>query len=165
LQEGIDLIRKGPRSCGTSMLVACGKPPDAAVVEFDHEQMVVRRPERGFVGAANSFFTLYQEPSDYDPHWGRIGTARDLALKGNHSFASNIAGAEGVPIASMNLHSAMVDATHLRIKVAMGRIPAFRRPYRAFRLSPDGLVADPEANQDPLVRDPPPSWNPPDSDR
>ena len=52
--EGVELIRKGPRACGTAILVASGTPPDAALVEFDHGKIAVRRPERGFVGAANS---------------------------------------------------------------------------------------------------------------
>ena len=137
--EGIELVRKGPRACGTCILVASGNPPDAALIEFDHEGMAVRRPKEGFVGAANSYFELYQEPAGADPYWGRIGTARDLARKGNLDFSCNIAGADGVPIEGMNLHSVMIDATALRLKVAMGKIPACKLPYRAFRLTRDGL--------------------------
>ena len=145
--EGVELVKKGPRACGTCMLVASGNPPDAALIEFDHDKLVVRRPADGFVGAANSYFVLY--PDDWrggaDAYYGRIGTARDLALKGGLDFASPIAGADGVPIEGMNLHSVLVDATALRLKVAMGKIPACKLPYRAFRLTKDGLAAEPAA--------------------
>ena len=45
----------------------------------------------------------------------------------------------------MNLHSATLDATDLRRHVAMGKIPAYKLPYKAFRLTPDGLAAEPDA--------------------
>ena len=154
--EGVALIRKGPRACGTAILVASGTPPDAALVEFDHEKIAVRRPERGFVGAANSYFTLYQDGFEgADPYWGRIKAARDLALgnRGRLDFSWNLAGAEGIPLVGMNLHSATIDATNRRLKVAMGAIPACELPYRAFRLTPRGLVADPAANQTPKESD------------
>jgi len=150
--EGVELVRKGPRACATIMLVASGHPPDGAILEFDHEGIVVRRPEGGFVGAANSYFKLYQEErADADPYWGRIKAARDLALgsKGQLDFSRNLGGAEGVPIVSMSLHAVTIDATALRLKVAMGRIPACELPFKAFRLTKGGLVADPEANQAP----------------
>ena len=67
--------------------------------------------------------------------------------RGRIDFSANTAGADGVPIESMNLHSVTIDATALRLKVAMGAIPACKRPYRAFRLTRRGLVADPAANQ------------------
>ena len=105
-------------------------------------RIAVRRPDRGFVGAANSYFELYAK--DPDPYWGRIGAARDLAMKGELDFSANLAGAEGIPIVGMNLHSVTIDATALRLKVAMGRIPACNLPYRAFRLTKDGLAAEPD---------------------
>ena len=148
--QGVALVRKGPRACGTNMLIASGRPPDGALCEFDHARLIVRRPDKGFVGAANGYFKLYQEGwGDFDPYWGRIGTARDLARKarGRIDFASNIAGADGVPIESMNLHSVTIDATALRLKVAMGAIPACKLPYKALRLTKRGLVADPAANE------------------
>ena len=156
--QGIELVRKGPRACGTNMLIASGRPPDGVLCEFDHARLIVRRPDKGFIGAANGYFKLYQEPEGdsplwtggLSPYWGRIGTARDLAFKarGRIDFSANIAGAAGVPIEGMNLHSVTIDATALRLKVAMGAIPACKRPYKAFRLTRSGLVADPAANQD-----------------
>ena len=152
VKEGVALVRKGPRACGTNMLIASGTPPDGVIIEFDHAKLAVRRPDKGFVGAANSYFTLYQEGwGDLDPYWGRIGTARDMALKhrGRVDLSCNLAGAEGVPIESMNLHSVLLDATALRLRIAMGKIPACKLPYRAFRLTKTGLVAELRGNQPP----------------
>ncbi|MBM4041388.1 MAG: hypothetical protein FJ290_23040 [Planctomycetes bacterium] len=159
--EGIELVTKGPRACATIMLVASGNPPDGAILEFDHDKLVVRRPEGGFVGGANSYFKLYQESAppgrktsasetrtpegaaDADPYWGRIKAARDLALggKGKLDFSWNLGGAEGVPIVSISLHAATIDATNLRFKVSMGKTPACQLPPRAFRLTNRGLEA------------------------
>jgi hypothetical protein len=52
----------------------------------------------------------------------------------------NIAGTRGVPIDSMNLHSIMIDATDLRFRVAMGRIPAYKLPYKEFILTEKGVA-------------------------
>ncbi len=147
--EGVALVRKGPRACGTCILIASGNPPDAALVEFDHKRLAVRRLKEGFVGADNSFLRLYQDAEREPSEWSRLGTARDLAraARGRLDFASNLAGAPGVPLRGINLHSATIDATSLRLKVAMGAAPACDQTYRAFRLTPRGLVADPEANQ------------------
>lgn len=162
VEEGIRLVRAARRSCGTAMLVASGRPPGGAVLEFDHEALAVRRPEDGFVGAANGFLKLYQGEAGLS-WWpsSRIGTARGLALarKGEITFADNIAGAAGVPIYSMNLHCATIDATNLRLKVAMGRIPACDLPFRAFRLTERGLVGDPAANENASRRRPRPWWD------
>ena len=54
----------------------------------------------------------------------------------------NFAGAPGVPITSMNLHSALLFPKDLRFRVSMGRIPACEQPYRAFRMTEGGIVAD-----------------------
>ena len=153
--EGIRLVRKGPRACGTCVLIASGSPPDGALLEFDHKKFAVRRPRQGFVGADNSFLKLYRGREAEPSEWSRIGAARDLALasKGRLDFSSNIAGAPGVPLRGINLHSAMIDATNLRLKVAMGEAPACALPYRAFRLTPKGLVADPAANETRKPRD------------
>jgi hypothetical protein len=145
VEQGIELVKKGPRACATIMLVASGNPPDGAILEFDHEKLVVRRPEGGFVGGANSYFKLYQEgDGDADPYWGRIKAARDLAFggKGKLDFSWNLGGAEGVPIVSISLHAATIDATNLRLKVAMGKTPACTLPCKEFRLTGDGLKAE-----------------------
>jgi len=156
--EGVALVEKGPRACATNMLIASGSPPDGALLEFDHARIAVRRPEGGFVGGANSYFKLYQEGAgDADPYWGRIKAARDLALgnRGKLDFSWNLGGAEGVPIVSMSLHTVTLDATNRRLKVAMGKTPACELPARAFRLTDQGLVPDPAANERPKTEESP----------
>jgi len=147
--EGVRMVQEAQRACGTSMLIASGSPPDAAVVEFDHAETAVRRPSEGFVGAANDFLALYADgATEAFLIGGRVDVARGLAssLRGRVDLETNLAGAQGVPIRSMNLHSAMIDATNLRLRVAMGRIPACDLPYRALRFTGEGLAADgPEA--------------------
>ena len=145
VEEALRIVREAPRACATSMLIASGRPPDAAIVEFDHEGLAVRRPRDGFVGAANEFQALYQPDGGPSPSVSpRIAMAEALAraLRGRATFDDHIAGAPGVPIRTMNLHCATIDATNLRIKVAMGRIPACDLPLRGFRLTADGLAAD-----------------------
>ena len=144
VEQGLDLVKKAKRACGTNMLIASGKPPAAAIVEFDHEGLAVRKADDGFVGAANGFLKLYREDGATAAYSGRTGAALDLVKekKGVVDYATNIAGAPGVPIASMNLHCATLDATNLRFRVAMGKIPACEQPFRAFRLTPAGVVAD-----------------------
>jgi hypothetical protein len=149
VDEGVALVRKGPRACGTAMLIASGRPPNAAIVEFDHDRIAVIRPKDGFVGAANSFQSLYQEERDWGDadasgYWGRLGAAYEVVQehRGRLDTAANPAGADGVPIVGMNLHSANIDATNRRLAVAMGRIPACELPYKTFRLTDHGLVQD-----------------------
>ncbi|MBI2201173.1 MAG: hypothetical protein HYU43_04450 [Armatimonadetes bacterium] len=149
LDEGIALVRQAKRACGTNMLIAAGRPPGGAILEFDSERVMVRRPTRGFVGAANSFLSLYDKDVEGEVfHGGRLGCVQNLVdgRRGRLGLSDNLAGAEGVPITTMNLHSAMIDATNLRITVAMGRIPAYRLPYRAFRLTERRLVAEEEVD-------------------
>ena len=145
VEEGVDLIRASARSCGTSMLVASGNPPDAAIVEFDAQSLAVRRPKHGFVGADNSFRSLYCDATE--TQWGysfysRVGRALALARRhsGEVDVNTTIAGAEGVPIEYMNLHCAQVDTGQRVLRVAMGRIPAYRLPFRSFQLTADGLI-------------------------
>lgn len=142
VEEGIKTVQRAPRTCGTNMLIASGNPPDAVILEFDHAAVKVRRPREGFVGAANGFLDLYRDETA--PYYGRIEVAYNLVqkLKGSITIADNIAGAAGVPISSMNLHSAMIDATNLRLRIAMGGIPACKRAYRAFRLTAAGIASD-----------------------
>ena len=147
--KGVAMVKKGPRACGTNMLIAGGEPMDAAICEFDHERIIVRKPTGGFVGAANSFQTLLNNWGGGTMYWGRLGVVRELMKKhrGRIDVGTDIAGAEGVPITGMNLHSAMVDCTDRRLRVRMGKIPAHKLPARTFRLTDKGVVADePEAN-------------------
>lgn len=148
LEEALQIVRIGPRACGTNLLIAQGAPPDAALVEFDHKNLAVRRPVRGFVGAANAFSSLYQEqPAPRSPRTGRCGRAWAIVEEhfGRITFATEIAGAEGVPIPSMNLHCATIDVTRRRLRIAMGPIPAYRLPAKTFRLTPSGVTSDPSA--------------------
>ena len=140
--EGIRLIKAAKRSCGTSVLIASGKPPNAAIVEFDAEGLAVRSAENGFVSADNGFLKLYSQ--NVTAYYGRSLRALNIARgnRGKVDLKLNIAGSDGVPIESMNLHSAMIDCGSLRLRIAMGSIPAFKRPFKAFRLTPDGLVED-----------------------
>ncbi len=144
---GVELVKRAARACATNMLIAGGEPPAAVIVEFDHTQVVVRAPMDGLVAAANSFLQL-GEPAGATPYLGgRLERVHELvtAERGKVTLASKLAGADGVPIVGMNLHSVMLDTSARRLRVAMGRIPAFRLPYRAFRLSAAGeLSADEE---------------------
>jgi len=147
VEEGIEIVKKGPRACGTNMLIAGGDPPDAAMVEFEHGAVAVRRPERGCVLAANSFRKLHQPglldrftflSSRYD--------ALDKLIQKHHGRIDrtmNFAGAKGVPM-YCNLHSAVLFPKDLIIRVSMGETPAYEHPYRGFRMTPDGVVAEGE---------------------
>jgi hypothetical protein len=141
--EGIALVEKSPRACATNMLIASGNPPDAVLLEFDQDGLIVRRPNDGFVGAANHFVKLHHEEKDADPD-RRVILAEALAREkpGRLTLNDNIAGAEGVPLEAINHHSAMIDATNRRLRIAMGETPACKLPYRAFRLTDHGLVAE-----------------------
>jgi len=79
----------------------------------------------------------YDKNAPPAPHWGRIGAARDLALKhrGKLDLSRNLAEADGVSIVGTNLLSAMIDAMSPRLRVAVGQIPACELPYRVFRLT------------------------------
>ena len=143
--EGVRIVEEGPRACGTNLLIAGGSPPDAAIVEFDHARVAVRRAEKGYVLADNSFRALYQEGSTWgDWEGSRYGTLRRL-IEGSYGRIDpkmNFAGAPGVPITSMNLHSALLLPGSLRLRVSMGRVPACEYPYRAFRMTEQGIVSD-----------------------
>ncbi len=144
VNEGIDIVKKGPRACGTNMLIAGGNPPDAAIVEFDHEKVVVRRADRGYVLAANSFLALHREglADDYFGLLGRYATLEELIKKhhGKIDRTMNFAGAEGVPM-SCNLHSALLFPADLTFRVSMGKTPAYKEEYRSFRMTKDGVVS------------------------
>ena len=143
VDEAIRLARDARRSCGAAVLVASGKPPDAAVLEFDAAGFEVRRAEGGFVGVANACLKLYRDkPGVYT---GRIGRAFELANenKGKVNLTTRIADDDRVPIEGMNLHCAIIDAGALRLRVAMGKIPAFRQAFKTFQWTERGLDAVP----------------------
>ena len=145
VQEGIAIAQRGPRAVGTIMLLAGGDPPDAVEMEFDHKALVVRRAERGYVLAANSFRALgYEKPLASDREtWGRYGTLLDLieAHHGKIDRSMNFAATPGVPLGYINLHCALFFPSDLRFSLSMGKVPAADGPFRTFGMSAHGIVA------------------------
>lgn len=143
VDEGIELVRSIPRAIGTAMLLAGGSPPDAAVVEFDHSSLVVRRAEAGYVLAANTLRALGRAsvlPDDeFEP--GRYGRLFGLirANYGRIDRSMNFAAARGVPIEEINLHCALLFPQDLSFSVSMGEVPAYRGTFRRFRMAPGGI--------------------------
>jgi len=145
--EGIELVQKTPRACSTNLIIAGGEPPAAAVVEYDHERLVVRQAKDDYVLATNSFVRLGQEEV-VEPEYGRYAVLGGLirANYGKIDRAMNFAGAPGVPIESINLHSALLFPRDLTFRAAMGQVPACRGSYAWFRMTPTGVVsAEPDA--------------------
>lgn len=142
VEEGIEIVRATPRACGTSLLIAGGEPPDAAIVEFDHSRLAVRRATDGYVAADNSFLALDDEPREEPSTWSRHGTLLSLirSAYGRIDRTMNFAAAAGVPIRSMNLHSALLFPRDRALYVSMGRAPAADQPYHGYRLTAEGLV-------------------------
>ncbi|MBM3474156.1 MAG: hypothetical protein FJX75_12880 [Armatimonadetes bacterium] len=143
VDEGVEIVKNTPRACGTNLIVAGGSPPNAAIVEFDHEEAVARYAQDGWVAADNSFQALYQRPSAYSYIGYRAERLKDL-IEENHGKIDrkmNFASAEGVPLRSINLHSAMLFPRDLRFNVSMTQKPAADHWYRPFRLTPEGLQA------------------------
>jgi len=141
VDEGVRIVETTPRACGTNLIIAGGTPPDAAICEFDHEAVAVRRARDGWVAADNSFEELYQDDSRYRYVGYRAARLGDL-IEGNYGRidrAMNFAAAEGVPIRSINLHSAMLFPGDLRFNVSMTKKPAADHWYRPFRLTPEGI--------------------------
>jgi hypothetical protein len=140
--EGIELVQKTPRACSTNLLIAGGDPPAAAIVEYDHERLVVRHANDDYVLATNSFVRLGQEDAA-EPEYGRYGVLRGLirANYGKIDRGMNFAGAEGVPIESINLHSTLLFPKDLTFRAAMGQVPACRGSYPWFRVTPAGVVS------------------------
>jgi len=143
VEEGVRVVETTPRACGTNLLIAGGDPPDAAMVEFDHRDLVVRRATEGFVLADNSFRSLgREEPLDEPSAYSRYGTLLGLIREHYERIdrSMNFAAAPGVPIRSINLHSALLFPADRTIYVSMGRAPAADHPYRGFRLTDEGIV-------------------------
>jgi hypothetical protein len=144
VDEGVRVVETTPRACGTNLLIAGGDPPDAALVEFDHRRIAVRRAAEGFVLADNSFRRLGREDAieDEASAYSRYGTLLGLIREhhGRIGRSMNFAAAPGVPIRSMNLHSALVFPAERAMYVSMGRVPAADYPYRGFKLTREGVV-------------------------
>jgi hypothetical protein len=64
VEEGVEIIKNTLRACGTVILIAGGNPPNAAAVEFDHEEVAVRWGKDGWVAATNEFRTLYKDAAN-----------------------------------------------------------------------------------------------------
>jgi len=143
VDEGVEVVKSTPRACGTNLIIAGGNPPNAAIVEFDHEEAVARYAQEGWVAADNSFQALYQRPSAYSYLGYRAERLKDLIEEnyGKIDRTMNFASAEGVPMRSINLHSAMLFPSDLRFNVSMTQKRAADHWYRPFRLTPDGLQA------------------------
>lgn len=142
--EGVQIVRRTPRACATNMLIAGGTPPSAAVVEYDHETLVVRWAERDYVVATNHFRSLYEDPPlPPDEGWcSRYQTLRTLIEDnyGRTDRTMNFIGAPGVPMGSINLHSVLLFPRDLSFRVSMGRPSAYEHTYRPFRLTARGVV-------------------------
>lgn len=141
VEEGVAIVERTPRACGTNLLIAGGRPPNAAIVEFDHENLAVRYAEDGWIAADNSFQKLYRGLSSYSYIGYRSKRLEEL-IKANYGQidrSMNFAAAEGVPIRSINLHSALLFPDDLRFNISMTQKPAADHWYRPFRLTPEGI--------------------------
>lgn len=166
VEEGVRIVRNTPRACGTNLIIAGGDPPNAAIVEYDHDQVVVRWAKRGYVCASNSFRALGQAtpPDDDDDDAARndsdTATVTDTGFSGYYYLSRddilkklirehygridetmNFAAAEGVPIRSINLHSALLFPQRLAFRVSMSKCPAADHPYRRYRMTARGIVS------------------------
>ncbi len=172
VEEGVRIVQETPRACGTNLIIAGGDPPNAAIVEFDHDQAIVRWAKKGYVCAANNFRALgFKTPTSAEEGLanaitesgatagngaaagtggaGHLWLTRDelltLLIRDNYGRIDdtmNFAAAEGVPIRSMNLHSALLFPQRRAFRVSMGKVPAADYPYRRFRLTEGGVVSD-----------------------
>ncbi len=144
VEEGIRIVRQTPKACGTSLMIADGDGRAAAIVEYDHLRVVPRWARDGWVAADNSFQALgYAEGEPYTPSaYSRSGILAGLIVDhyGVIDRSMNFAAAPGVPIRSMNLHSALLFPGDREIWVSMGKAPAADQPYCGFRLTDRGLV-------------------------
>ena len=151
VDEGAIIVERGPRACSTNLIIAGGNPPAAAVAEYDHERIVVRRAKDGFILATNSFLELGETAAE-EPTYGRYGVMNGLIREnyGKIDRTMNFAGADGVPIESINLHSALMFPKDLTFRAAMGAVPACRGEFKWFRMTPDGIApANDQPKQEP----------------
>lgn len=153
VDEGVEIARTTPRACATNMIIAGGRPHRACIVEFDHVRCESRWAVENVVFAANDFKKLYQQTTDDDAwddgdsyggtYYSRYQKLAALIREnyGKIDRAMNFAGFPGIAIPSMNLHSAALYPDDLSFEVSMGKIPACEGPYRAFRMTPRGIVS------------------------
>ncbi len=143
VDEGIEIIRSTPRACGTVMMVAGGNPPDAAMVEYDHEAVEVRRATNGWIAGTNDFRKLYR---DHEDGWfwecSRYAALEEL-IHDNYGHIDRdmkFIADPRVAMGDINLHSAMLFPADLTVRISMGEVPAFEHRYREFRFTPEGLL-------------------------
>ncbi|MFQ6096847.1 MAG: C45 family autoproteolytic acyltransferase/hydrolase [Armatimonadota bacterium] len=160
VDEGVRIIERTPRAVGTNMIVAGGNPPKAAMVEYDHAEVVVRWAQRGYVLAANDYRELYQQ----GPGWADTGgdileaatatgdSGDDLGYYGRYEILErlikqnygridrrmNFAAHPGVYM-SINLHCALLFPRDLSFRLAQGRAPAAEGRFRTFRMDDKGV--------------------------
>lgn len=149
VEEGLAVVRRGPRAVGTVLLIAGGQPADAVEVEFDHDSVAVRRAENGWVAAANGFraLGLAKPLGPDDDLTGRYG-ALARAIRDSHGKidrATILINAPGVPIETINLHSAVLFPAERVIAVSMGRVPACKQTYRRLRMTAQGIESAEDA--------------------
>lgn len=162
VEEGVRIVQSTPRACGTNLIIAGGNPPQAAIVEFDHERVAVRWAKNGFVCAANEFRALGRSyasrlenledergGADHGLYGGYYWLSRDELLAkliresyGRIDESTDLVAAQGVPIRSMNLHSALLFPQRLAFRVSMSKVPAADHPYRRYRMTDRGIVSD-----------------------
>jgi hypothetical protein len=172
VQEGVRIVQETPRACGTSLLIAGGNPPEAAIVEFDHDKVAVRWARKGYVCADNSFRLLgqvttlggfegdagdqtepeapggpqdFEEDDTYSSYWLSRDQLLAKLIRTNFGLiddSTNFAAAEGVPIRSINLHSALLFPQRLTFRLSMGKVPAADQAYRRFAMTQQGIVSD-----------------------
>lgn len=73
LQEGIDLFRHGPRTCGYNFILADGKIPEAVAIEVTRSKIAV--------------FRAHDSQEDVAPHW----SLRNMVRRVNHFVAPELA--------------------------------------------------------------------------
>jgi len=148
VKEGVEIVRRGPRACGTNMIIAGGSPPAAAIVEFDHDRVHVRWARNGFVIATNEFRALYREKPMADDDVGGYYASRYSRLlslvRANYGRITrdmNFAADRDVHM-SINLQCVLLFPSDARFRVAMGYDqPAAAHPFRSFRMTKGGIVA------------------------
>lgn len=99
----------------------------------------------GVVIATNHFRKLYQDDSTggWTSWCSRYRKLEELIGQnfGRIDRTMNFIGAPGVPMGSINLHSALLFPSDLTFRVSMGKVPAYEQPYRWFRLTPTEIVS------------------------
>jgi len=141
VSEGIEIVRRVRRACGTNMIIAGGNPPDAVIVEFDAEGMEVRRLTDGYIAADNGFRVL--GVPERHREWLLHRANRLVKLIQQHHGKIdrdlNLAAAEGAYM-GCNLHSVLFFPKDMVFRVAQKGEPAARGEYKEFKILSDRLL-------------------------